>query len=534
MLQRNLSLQDLEIITTISESKKTKVSLVSIRETQELAVLKKYPNRQALGCYEQIRDLKSECFPMIYEVWEQDGETYLLEEYVPGETLQEKLEKELLFPQKELTKLCRQICMALQVLHHAMPPIIHRDIKPENIMITPDGKVKLIDFDAAREYKAAKERDTVMMGTKEYASPEQYGFMQTDIRSDIYSWGIVFAELLAHASVGQDYRQKARKIIDKATMFDPERRYVNTAQVLQDLESLDKRNHFMLPGLGLVGLICVVLLFVFVVRPREDTGEKLHENSGTQQTVSLESEQYHYISIEDEVKEKVPALMENRGDLYGGSYFNDNDSGMYSELQECIIGKDYQTLRFLRNYPRDIVICDNRMEGSEVEQVFYYPYLVEEKTDGDKVVLTEGDYSKIAGNVFSISAECLQKMEPGAYTLHVWTSDMRHAYYLIVHGEEEEVDNFRVHVVNNIAYYSSEKQNDVIFYVNNTPYPILQIQLEDVLLKEEDYQLVEAGFGVVFHPQLLNQYADLESIKLVLTMENGKKVMCRIINLAHF
>ena len=96
------------------------------------------------------------------------------------------------------------------------------------------------------------------------------------------------------------------------------------------------------------------------------------------------------------------------------------------------------------------------------------------------------------------------------------------------------MDNFRVHVVNNIAYYSSEKQNDVIFYVNNTPYPISQIQLEDVLLKEEDDQLTEDGFGVVFHPQLLNQYADLESIELVFTMENGKRVMCRIINLTHF
>ena len=68
-------------------------------------------------------------------------------------------------------------------------PIVFRDLKPSNIMISRDGKVKLIDFGIARFFKQEKNADTFVYGTPGYAAPEQYGTSQTDVRSDIFSLG---------------------------------------------------------------------------------------------------------------------------------------------------------------------------------------------------------------------------------------------------------------------------------------------------------------------------------------------------------
>ena len=147
--QKHLSLQDLEIITTISESNKSTVNLVSIKDTQKLAILKQYPGEKEINCYRQIAELQSEYFPRLYGIWQEKDKTFLLEEYISGCTLQEKLEETSSLRQEEITDFGKQICLALQVLHSATPPIIHRDMKPQNIIITREGKVRVIDFDAA-------------------------------------------------------------------------------------------------------------------------------------------------------------------------------------------------------------------------------------------------------------------------------------------------------------------------------------------------------------------------------------------------
>lgn len=76
------------------------------------------------------------------------------------------------------------------------PPVIFRDLKPSNIMVTPKGKIKLIDFGIARHFKAGSSVDTSAYGSAGYAPPEQYGENQTDARSDIYALGAVLHFLL--------------------------------------------------------------------------------------------------------------------------------------------------------------------------------------------------------------------------------------------------------------------------------------------------------------------------------------------------
>ena len=84
----------------------------------------------------------------------------------------------------------------LTYLHGRNPPVIFRDLKPANIMLTPQGQIKLVDFGIARLFSPGKAGDTLVIGTPGYAPPEQYGKGQTDVRSDIYSLGVVLHTLL--------------------------------------------------------------------------------------------------------------------------------------------------------------------------------------------------------------------------------------------------------------------------------------------------------------------------------------------------
>lgn len=562
-MQKKVSLQDINVITALSDSRKSKVYLVSMENTPDkLAIFKKYQGTDMVESCCRIENLKSEYFPKVYAVWEENGETLLLEEYISGETLQDKLDAEVLLQEKDITFYMQELCGALHVLHNAVPPIIHRDVKPENVIVTKAGKVKLLDFDASREYGEDKERDTVLLGTKEYASPEQFGFMQTDVRSDIYSWGVVYSELLGHAQVNKKYAKKARKIINRATMFDPEKRYSDTETVMRDVQQFKRSEHpYRIPVLSAIGVAVISVACVMVMKESPQEGNVAQQSS----IASLESEQenvveskeelvfpleskpievvslaeaYNYVSIEEEVQAKHRFIMETRSDLYHGFVFDDNDSGVYSATQETVIGNQYEVLRFLKAYPRDIVVHDNRFEGKVINNVSYCPYLEDVGIDGSRQFLEAKDYAIKYGNVLSISADCLQTLEPGAYTFTMEigkdADGLLYGFYLVVHGAEEHVDNFRVHTLNEIAYYSSESRNDVVFYVNNTPYPIQAVWANNAVLNAEEYQLVDDGFGVVLHPDFLEQYEEQDRLELLIKTANGKWVRCRVIYLKHF
>ena len=117
-----------------------------------------------------------------------------------------------------------QICDGLQFLHSADPPIIHRDIKASNIMVTDDGIVKIIDYDAAKIYIAGQDKDTMMIGTQGLAAPEQYGFAQSNVRTDLYALGKLIERMLPG-------NVDAGRIANKATEMDPRKRYTSAAQM---------------------------------------------------------------------------------------------------------------------------------------------------------------------------------------------------------------------------------------------------------------------------------------------------------------
>lgn len=286
-----LSINDIDILTAISDSPKASVYLASVKESAKLVVYKELKCKSIAALYWKIEELKSIFFPEVYGVWEENGNTFLIEEYIPGETLAEKVEQGCFFSEEELSRYMLQLCEALLVLHRAEPPIIHRDLKPDNILVTEEGSLKLLDFDAAREYDEAQSRDTVILGTKEYASPEQFGFTQTDVRSDIYSFGIVFAELLKNTNTTVSFAKKCQKIIDKATMFDPDKRYPSTEILYKELcglKSQVKYRRFFL-GTGIV-LCSLVLLFAVIAVGRNMADNRGQETDTTPGTTTTSQE----------------------------------------------------------------------------------------------------------------------------------------------------------------------------------------------------------------------------------------------------
>lgn len=121
-------------------------------------------------------------------------------------------------------------------MHSHQPPIIHRDIKGSNVIIDNEGTIYLIDFDASKLVVQGKNRDTDLIGTEEYAAPEQYGFAQSDQRTDIYALGILMNRLLTGKFPAEErYEGELSKIIATATSLDPVNRYQDVHMLRQAL-----------------------------------------------------------------------------------------------------------------------------------------------------------------------------------------------------------------------------------------------------------------------------------------------------------
>lgn len=236
--------------------KKENIHLVRNKVTGEICIKKIMEPMQ-----EEVIDFRksnsSEYFPKIFVVAEESGKMVVIEEYITGVSLEDYLMGQSIEEEKAV-KIAVQICLALQCLHNHQPMIIYRDLKPENIMITSDEKIKLIDFDISRKYQEGKLRDTELLGTAGYAAPEQFGFLQTDNRTDIYAFGMVFQFMLAGKTSSQGIAsEKYESIIQKCIAIDPANRYQSVEKLLEELlpqepenekKRLRKCSEWMLPG----------------------------------------------------------------------------------------------------------------------------------------------------------------------------------------------------------------------------------------------------------------------------------------------
>lgn len=166
-----------------------------------------------------------------YCVGERDA---VVMEFIPGRTLADEVYE--CDPSVELTvRLFPQVCEAVRELHERFnPPLIHRDIKPSNFMVS-GSSVFIIDLGIARTFDADASTDTSHFGTRAYAPPEQFGYGQTDVRSDVYALGMLLFYLLCEETpvIGQveetliahDVPPALRNVVSQAASFDPAHRF---------------------------------------------------------------------------------------------------------------------------------------------------------------------------------------------------------------------------------------------------------------------------------------------------------------------
>ena len=230
------------------ESKANEVWQVKIRATGQFAVMKIIKSGN-VPCAE-LRDMNNAILAKILYCAQDESDTVIVEEYVAGEMLSEILRGGKFFDENAAQNFLLQMCNGLKILHSA--GIVHRDIKPSNLIRQSDGRIKLIDFDAARIFKADKRRDTRHLGTEGYAPPEQYGAGQTDNRSDIYALGVTAKEML-----GKNYRGRLEKILAKCTAYDPQYRYQSVDELKAALTSdeVDKKSYG-----GKILFICAAII----------------------------------------------------------------------------------------------------------------------------------------------------------------------------------------------------------------------------------------------------------------------------------
>ncbi|MFA6941860.1 MAG: serine/threonine-protein kinase [Clostridiaceae bacterium] len=186
----------------------------------------------------------------IVDIFYENDNLYIVEDYVEGKTLKEQVDTNGPLPSKLVEDISLQLCSILDYLHSFNPPIIYRDLKPSNIMIKPGSQVVLIDFGIARTYKDTQEGDTMVLGSQGYIAPEQLVNAQSNAQTDIYSLGATMLFMLTGKAITQPLDlmldknypghadKRLIKVIQTATAADPKCRYSDIKQMMSEVNAI--------------------------------------------------------------------------------------------------------------------------------------------------------------------------------------------------------------------------------------------------------------------------------------------------------
>ncbi len=264
-------LNSYEVMNCLKETSEKSVFLLSDSK-EKLYILKK-------GIHGQIPLLQQEFYiltqlestakflcPQCIDFWIENDTSYLLRTYIHGSSLADYLDNKGYLSVNELLNISLDICNIIHTLHNQQPPIIHRDIKPENFIINENNhELMLIDFDIARQFSPDKSRDTTLMGTPAHAAPEQFGFYQSDFRTDIYGIG---KTMLYLATRETEYKDEIKdtlpkalcKIIRRCISFSPDKRYSSVKALCRDLKHYQQQRMIFTSSAFQMGTVGLFLL----------------------------------------------------------------------------------------------------------------------------------------------------------------------------------------------------------------------------------------------------------------------------------
>jgi len=289
-LDLDFFMSGIEHIETIKENQKTRIDRIFYSVTNSTCILRVCKERDLTEVYKVLKETKHPNLTVVYDYIYANGNTYVIEEYINGETLDERLEEDKLFSETETAEIIMSVCDALSVLHNMKPPVVHNDIKPANIIICDDGNVKIFDFDVSRTVKEDKDKNTTLFGTEEFASPEHRGCAQTTPRSDIYSLGLTMHYMLTNQGLRKNdrkpvHRGRLRRVIKKATAFDPKKRYHSCSALKKALAKyFTFKKRLLIIFILLLCLVGAVLLTANLLRGNSETEQKKATDAPTSAT----------------------------------------------------------------------------------------------------------------------------------------------------------------------------------------------------------------------------------------------------------
>ena len=348
-----------EILKLIGQGGMSRVYLAMDKRLNKQWAIKEIEKRviqSAIAEANLIKQLDHPAIVRIVDIIDNGDVIYIIEDYIEGETLSSVLETQGAQPQELVIEWAMQICEALEYLHTRKPPIIYRDMKPANVMIKPDGNIKVIDFGIARKYKDQSLADTVSLGTKGYAAPEQFGGKgQTDARTDVYCLGVTLYHLLTGQNPCEppyeiypirhwnpQLSAGLEAIIQKCTQLNPDDRYQSCAELLYALHHYEeygaayrarqkqKLNSFILTACACVLFLIVGVLGLFM---RTQTNNADYTQNILQaEKASTTEEKLSYYSTAVDIK---PLVM----DAYLGMVDAVKDDAAFTTEEETAIKK---------------------------------------------------------------------------------------------------------------------------------------------------------------------------------------------------
>ncbi|MGN1319097.1 MAG: serine/threonine-protein kinase, partial [Lachnospirales bacterium] len=213
--------------------KKTVCLVYNIQK--DMVCVKKIIDNTLKSIYDKLKNFKGSLLPEIYDIFEYEKSYIVIEEFIKGKNLEYAIKNEGVISRDRAISYLIDIANTLSLVHNI--GIVHRDITPDNVVIDNNNRARLLDFDIARTAGKIKSTDTTILGTAGFASPEQFGFAQTDKRSDIYSLGV----LLNYMVTGHIIQDKItddsilKPVILKATKINPEDRFSNVNEMVNSL-----------------------------------------------------------------------------------------------------------------------------------------------------------------------------------------------------------------------------------------------------------------------------------------------------------
>lgn len=203
---------------------------------KQLYVVKRMPAEYENFC-RQLSEIPNPNVARILYIRKQADSIQIMYEYISGTSLAEHLKENGPFSETEAVRIIENVCCGLSAFHRI--GLVHRDINPNNIILSSDGVAKIIDFGIMRSFRTEKNADTAILGTPGYAAPEQFGFSQSDARTDIYALGVLLnvlctGKLPSQAQVGG----KVGKIIRQCISIDSKKRFSSVEELQRAVHNI--------------------------------------------------------------------------------------------------------------------------------------------------------------------------------------------------------------------------------------------------------------------------------------------------------